>query len=46
MAVIWLKETVTRIEIDQDDSALSITLSRERATPLLERIQDQNEPTG
>ena len=36
----WLKDSVRRIEIDEDDSALSITLSRETAKPLLEQIGD------
>jgi hypothetical protein len=42
----WLKEVVTRIEIDEDDSTLTVTLSPEAAQPLLAQIQDQDEPAG
>jgi site-specific DNA recombinase len=42
----WLKEAVTRIEIDEGDSTLTVSLSREAAKPLLAQIQDQDEPAG
>jgi hypothetical protein len=42
----WLKEVVTRIEIDEEESTLTVTLSPEAAQPLLAQIQAQNEPNG
>ncbi|MBN2130294.1 MAG: recombinase family protein [Sedimentisphaerales bacterium] len=34
----WLKEAVTRIEIDENESTLSVTFSREAARPILAEI--------
>ena len=42
----WLKNAVTRIEIDEDDSTLSITFSREAAKPILDQIQSEDEPSS
>ncbi len=42
----WLKEAVTRIEIDEDDSTLSITFSREAVKSVFERISASDKPGG
>ncbi len=42
----WLKDSVTRIEIDEDDSTLSITFSREAVKSVFEHISPSDKPGG
>jgi site-specific DNA recombinase len=42
----WLKNAIHRIEIDEDESTISVTFTPDATKPFLAQIQGVSEPTG
>ncbi len=42
----WLKESITRIELNEDDSTITLTFAPDAAKPFLDQIGGPNPPSA